>query len=134
MGLNIADLVNTAFLTVNSVVDGAVENVIYKYANGDPSYNGTTGAVTHPLADITVKAIRKKLTVKDSMSGGVYGIPGFQVKSDDRVYLIPRADLGRMPTINDKIQNAAGELLNVVGFNPDPTTTAALLTVVVRKP
>ncbi len=134
MGIDLESLVKTAFNTVASVVDGVVEPCTYKAENGDPSYNTTTGVATEPFTDIPVIAIRKKLTIKDSLAGGVYGIPGFQLKTDDRVYLIPRHDLGRLPTANDKMVLSTSEVCSVVAFNSDPKISGALLTVVIRKP
>lgn len=134
MGLDLESIVSQAFSAVSGAVDGVVDNATYKATNGAPSYNATTGAITQPLSDIPVRVIRKKLTIKDQLAGGVYGIPGFQIKTDDRVYLIPRADLGRMPTNKDKLQLSTGEIFNVEAFGADPRIEAALITVVVRKP
>lgn len=134
MGIDLESLVKTAFNAVGGSVDGVVEACTYKAETAAPDYNATTGAVTQTFLDISVSAIRKKLTVKDALAGGVYGIPGFQIKTDDRVYLIPRADLGRMPKNNDKLVLSSGEKYSVVAFNADPKIIASLITLVVRRP
>ena len=127
-------IVKNSFNIFEGAVDGVAEACTYKAENADPSYDATTGATTEPFLDIAIKAIRKKLTVKDSLSGGVYGIPGFKIKTDDRVYMIPRADLGRLPTENDKMVLSTGEIMSVVAFTSDPKVTGALITVVLRRP
>lgn len=133
-GIDLEALVKTAFNTVNGSVDGVVEACTYKAESAAPSYNATTGAVTQTFDDISVSVIRKKLTIKDKLAGGVYGIPGFQLKTDDRVYLVPRIDLGRTPKVNDKLVLSNGDIFSVVGFSTDPKITASLLTIVVRRP
>lgn len=134
MGIDLESIVKQAFTTVEGVLDGVVEALTYKAENASPTYSATTGAVGQTLGDIPVKAIRKKLTIKDALAGGVYGIPGFQLKTDDRIYLIPRQDLGRLPKNNDKVVLSTGETCSVVAFNADPKTSASLITIVLRKP
>ena len=133
MGLDLSDLVSSAFSILGDAVDDVLEPVLFRQDTGAIVQSTDTGAITRTTTDTAVNVVVASYSLREIVESQRDGAQT-TIQPEDAKCLIPAQDLGAsiVPTPQDRIVRADASVWNVISVQTDPAR--ALWVLQIRKP